>query len=140
VKACVADASVVAKLFFEEEHSDRSAALLRRSPRVLAPDLVWAELANVVWKRTRRAEITDAQANLIFSEAMRLPIEIVPIDVLIVEALDLAMVTRRSVYDCLYLTLAIRKECPLVTADRRLANALAAGPFARQVRWIGGRL
>ena len=75
MSAYVVDASVVAKLFFEEEHSGRSAALFRRASRLLAPDLVWAELGNVVWKRASRAEITDVQATLILGEAMRLPMD-----------------------------------------------------------------
>jgi len=116
MKACVVDAGVVAKLFFEEEHSDRSVALFRRRPHLLAPDLLRAELAGLAWKRICRRGITDAQAAPILSEAIR-----------------------RTVYDCLYPALAIRNGCSFVTGDRRLVNALAGGSLERRIRWIGGR-
>jgi predicted nucleic acid-binding protein len=32
----------------------------------------------------------------------------------------------RTVYDCMYVTLAVMSGAPLITADERLANALAA--------------
>jgi predicted nucleic acid-binding protein len=32
----------------------------------------------------------------------------------------------RSVYDCLYVALAVQSKTDLITADERLANALAA--------------
>jgi predicted nucleic acid-binding protein len=54
------------------------------------------------------------------------------------EALDLAIRFDRSVYDCLYLALAVRTKSVMVTADHRLANALAGGPLGKHVAWIGG--
>ena len=40
-------------------------------------------------------------------------------------ACDLAMNHERSAYDALYVALAVDEGCQLVTADRRLYNALA---------------
>jgi predicted nucleic acid-binding protein len=51
-------------------------------------------------------------------------------------ALKLAHETGRSVYDSLYLALAIRRACPLVTADERFFNGLQGGPYAPNVRWF----
>src|SRR5205085_3717193 len=45
-------------------------------------------------------------------------------------ALDLAMRFGRSVYDSMYLAVAVLRHCPVVTADRRLHDALADGPSA----------
>jgi predicted nucleic acid-binding protein len=49
------------------------------------------------------------------------------------EALELACRTARTVYDCLYLALAVRLGGPMVTADDRLVNALAGTPWAASV-------
>ena len=45
-----------------------------------------------------------------------------PDDDLLAPAQRLAARLTHSVYDCLYLALAQRLSCPLVTADRRLAE------------------
>jgi predicted nucleic acid-binding protein len=34
--------------------------------------------------------------------------------------------------------LAVALKCPFVTADERLVNALAGGPLASHVLWVGG--
>ena len=47
-----------------------------------------------------------------------------------------AVQTRRSPYDCLYLALAVRLGGPMVTADRRFFDAIAPGPFAQHVLWV----
>ena len=135
--SCVVDASVVAKLYFEEESSEDCVALFRSRPYLMAPDLLWAELANIAWKRCARGQLSPQQANVILNEALRLPIEIVPIRELIHTALELAIQTGRTAYDCLYIALAIKQACPLITSDRRLVNALARGPLADCVRWVG---
>ena len=58
----------------------------------------------------------------------------VPSQLLLDEALALAFAFDRSVYDCLYVALALRSKAQLVTADERLANALAA---RLPVKWLG---
>ncbi|TVQ33126.1 MAG: PIN domain-containing protein [Phycisphaeraceae bacterium] len=140
----VVDASVVAKLYFPETLSDRAESVLLartrgrvRRPTLLAPDLLYAELANVVWKRRRRGDIDMEEARSVIDEALALPIVAFPSVELSARALELAMETDRSVYDCLYLAVAIAERATLVTADERFANALQDGPFAGRVRWIG---
>jgi predicted nucleic acid-binding protein len=49
---------------------------------------------------------------------------------LVEEALTLAMQHDRSVYDVLYLVLALREEVPLITADERFVNALKPQGFS----------
>ncbi len=65
------------------------------------------------------------------------PLEVHPSAPLFVSAVYLAIQTGWTVYDCLYLALAIREGCQMVTADQRLVNSLAGGPLERYVRWIG---
>ncbi|HSW44110.1 MAG TPA: type II toxin-antitoxin system VapC family toxin [Phycisphaerae bacterium] len=137
--SCVVDASVVSKLYFQEDFSEECVALFSSRPHLLAPGLLWAEVANVAWKRRTRGQLSREQADFILTEAMHLPIEIAPIEELIHSALRLAVRTGRTVYDCLYLALALDRACPFITADRRLVNALAGGPLKSHVAWIGRR-
>jgi len=45
------------------------------------------------------------------------------------DAYILANATRRSVYDAMYLALAVRLDTRMITADERLANTLATIPL-----------
>jgi predicted nucleic acid-binding protein len=46
----------------------------------------------------------------------------------------MAAAFERTVYDSMYVTLAVISGAPLITADERLANALAS---RFPVRWLG---
>ena len=139
MKTVVLDASVVVKLFFEEEHSKAAEQCVTRAEELLAPDLVWVETANVIWKRQRRGDLTADAASDIARSILALPVVIHPAADLVPDALELAMRLDRTVYDCLYLALAVKTKSVLVTGDKRLAGALADGPLAKHVVWIGER-
>jgi hypothetical protein len=57
-----------------------------------------------------------------------------PSRTLITEALRIGLAYDRPLYDCLYVALAIRSRSQMITADERLANALAA---YLPVKWLG---
>ena len=52
---------------------------------------------------------------------------------LLLLALEIAVAIGHSVYGCVYLALADRQDCRVVTADRRLQAAVASGPMAQSV-------
>ena len=137
MKPCVLDASVVAAAFFQEEGADQARALLVSGREMHAPDLVYAELANVIWKRCGRGEIDQDEAGRLLGDFLRLPLEITPSGDLAEPALQLALGSGRTVYDCLYLALAVRTKTVLFSADKRLVNAMARTPLAKHVAWIG---
>jgi predicted nucleic acid-binding protein len=58
VSILVVDASVVVKWFVPEIHSDAARRLLVLPHEYLAPDLLFAETANTIWKKIRREELT----------------------------------------------------------------------------------
>ena len=66
-----------------------------------------------------------------------MPLLITPCGDLVEAALELALRLGRSVYDCLYLALAVKKRLVMVSADKRLVNALAGTPLAKHIAWIG---
>jgi predicted nucleic acid-binding protein len=47
-----------------------------------------------------------------------------PSNPLLVRAMEVALATRRAVYDCVYLALAEREGCELVTADEQFVRGL----------------
>lgn len=122
----VIDASVAIK-WVVDEHGTQEALSLRRH-RLFAPDLLIAECANVLWKKSRRKELTEAEACLAARLLQRADIELAPMRALLERATRLAIALDHPAYDCAYLALAEDLSCDLVTADRRLsAKALPAG-------------
>ncbi len=51
-------------------------------------------------------------------------------------ALEIALEFEHPVYDALYLALALRTDCKLVTADSRLYRRFANGPLADSIHWV----
>ncbi len=121
----VVDASVAVKWFLPES----ALLLLRSGYNLLAPDLLWAEVGNILWKRWRRNELPQETAYAILRDLRRLPIQIRPCDELAETAWSIATLRDRSFYDSLYLALGAQEECSMVTADGKLYNALG-GPAA----------
>lgn len=137
MKRSVIDASVVMKLYIEQPLSDVARRWIGRSGECIAPALVWAEAANVLWKGRQRGDLSEEAVNMIVSRLLKLPLIIHPSVELIGDALESAVRYDRSVYDCLYLALAVRSQCAMVTADRRLVNALNNTPLNQYVKWLG---
>ncbi len=90
-----------------------------------APDLIVAEVGNVLWKKVRRQEIT-AEVAILAAKAMELvDIELVPMRALLANATRWALALNHPVYDCLYMCLADDRGIPFVTADAKLRQKLS---------------
>jgi predicted nucleic acid-binding protein len=133
----VVDAAVAVKWFVPEIHATEAARLLEPGHELLAPDLLMPEVGNVLWKKVRRGELLSEEARQVLRGLSAVPLEVHSSSRLLPAALEIAVATGRTVYDSLYLALAEGSRCRLVTADRRLVNALAAGPLSHRLLWIG---
>jgi predicted nucleic acid-binding protein len=91
MKRVVVDASVVAAAFFPEKHSKAARSLLLSGGDFHAPDLIYAEIANVVWKRFHRGELDVEEAEELLADVLDLPLQITPSEQLVGAALELAM-------------------------------------------------
>jgi predicted nucleic acid-binding protein len=137
MKPIVVDASVVAAAFFPEPHTRAARTLLASGAPLYAPDLIYAGVANVIWKRYQRTEISERDAADLLGDLTGMPFEITPSEQLVGAAIELAIRTARTVYDCLYVALAVRTGSVMVSDDRRLVNALAREPLRAHVAWLG---
>ena len=136
MSALVVDASVAVKWFLPEIHSEAAGRVLKSRKALLAPDLIWAEIGNVLWKKVRRDELGSEEAQGILEDFMRFPLEAYACKILLHPAWDLAVRLGVSVYDGLYLALAAGKKCSLVTADRKLYESLRNKPVGFKLIWV----
>lgn len=132
----VVDASVVMKWLLPEVHSGAARRVLAADHALLAPDLLWAELGNALWKRVRSGEIAAEDARDLLRDFQRFQVVTTPIMPLIDAALEIATHLDRTVYDSLYLALALARRCQIVTADRHFYNTLTRGPLASTLVWV----
>jgi len=91
---------------------------------LLAPDIFPVEFAHAITRAQRQQRITPDEGIQLFTDVLaNLPLlhESLP---LLPRAYELSSSLRLGVYDCLYVALAEREQCELVTADTRLSNAL----------------
>ena len=124
----VVDASVVVKWFVPEIHSDTARRLLALPHEYVAPDLLFAETANTIWKKVRREELTADEGQQLVADIVRIAVGTVPCRALAEDALALANATGRTVYDSMYVALAVRLNTRSITADDRLEAALKRIP------------
>lgn len=133
MSAVVLDASVLIKLYINESDSRRAAAWVKKAESLLAPDLIWSEAGNILWKYVRRGKLGSGVAESMLRDMLRMPIVITPSGVLVEQAFEIAAQSDRTVYDSLYLALAVQTDSVMLTADQRLIHALADQPLGRFV-------
>jgi predicted nucleic acid-binding protein len=129
----VVDACVAAKILFAEKGSDAALTLMRDADRLIAPELILLEVANVAVKKMRRREISLAQAREAVADLPDLFDRIIPLEGLLSDALELALTTHAAIYDALYAALAQREGFVLVTADKKFAAAIEANPHPHTI-------
>jgi predicted nucleic acid-binding protein len=141
LKSCVLDASIAAKWLLPRAGEPLAAEALElldayRSGelRFLVPDLFWAELGNVIWKSVRLGRLSKSAARIAMESLVPLPFPTFPAQALLESAFRIASTFDRSVYDCLYVALAVTSGVPLITADEKLASALGTH---LPVMWLG---
>jgi predicted nucleic acid-binding protein len=134
VTTYVVDASAAVKWFVEEEYSHHAGYLLQPNTIRLAPDFILVEFAHVALKLIRRGELSADDARMA-NVRLTTVIDLQRTTRLIRSAFEIAMTFDRSAYDSLYVALALRRSCQLVTADRRLYNALAPS-LPETMLWI----
>ena len=120
----VVDASVVVKWFVPEIHSEAARRLLSLPHEYVAPDLLFAETANTIWKKIRRNELTAEEGQSLVADIGQIAVQALSCRALAEDAYALATATGRTVYDCMYVALAVRLNTRSITADDRLEAAL----------------
>ena len=122
----VIDASIAVKWVVEEDGT-AEALVLRQKAKLIAPELLIAECANILWKKVQRGELLKNEALLAARLLQGAEIELLPTRFLFEAATRISIEIDHPAYDCLYLALALEKKCQFVTADERLLRKLQQG-------------
>ena len=118
----VVDASALGSLVFGEPSAEKVAELLSEG-RIIAPSLVWFEVASVCLKKIKAHPKNKGLIIKAFNNARRLDIEIVVVDHL--AAVELALDKGITTYDASYLWLAWEVRADLITLDETMQKAFS---------------
>lgn len=137
----VLDASVAAKWMLPAAHEPLRMEAFRVLDSysadefdLIVPDVFWAECGNILWKAVRQRRLSPVDADLALASILAHQFSTFPATDLLPQAVSIALRHDTAVYDCLYVVLAVENKTQLITADERLANALAA---YFPVKWLG---
>ncbi|MEZ5787429.1 MAG: type II toxin-antitoxin system VapC family toxin [Xanthobacteraceae bacterium] len=130
----VIDSSIAMK-WVVPEPGTAEAILVQRRFTLVAPDLLMAECANVLWKKVSRGEISGEEASIAARVLEQADIELVSGRTLVDASVRLAIGLEHPAYDCAYVALAALRRCRFATADHRLIDALgrSARPELRDI-------
>jgi predicted nucleic acid-binding protein len=141
VNLYIVDASVVAKWLLPgpaEPLRQQAVFLLEQwttgENRLVVPDFFWIEISNVLWKAVKLGRCNREIAEAALAGLRRHQIPVLPALPLVESAFDNAIAHGRTVYDSIYLALAVSVGGQVVTADQKLVNALRG---QAPVIWLG---
>jgi predicted nucleic acid-binding protein len=136
----VVDASVAVKWFIAEDNANDALELLGKNYELHAPDLLFLEVDNVLCKLIRRGLLSVDEGFDIHNKIFSFPIRFYPSQNFREEAFHLAIETKCSVYNCLYLALAEALDGRMVTADGKFFQALGNSPLSDRMVWVSDLL
>lgn len=113
--------SAIAWLMPDERNVDLRHLSMTHGP-FIAPFLFWSELRNVILTNERRGRlpINAAEGMIAAIDAFKMDLDTTPSNT---NVLAIARKHRLTVYDALYLDLAMRKSAALTTLDAALSRA-----------------
>lgn len=137
VAMIVLDASVALPLIIQEPGTKQAQAAIFDEERI-APDWMLAEVASGLANKIRFQGVDPEQAQAALTAMPQLLDRIVPSQTLLSDGMRLAAQLDHSLYDCLYLVLAIAEDGRVVTADQKFYKAAARsgyGELVELLRW-----
>ena len=118
----VIDCSAAVEMARHTEKGDelRSLLAMHGSSRVVAPDLIFAEVGSAMTKYVRAELTNEAEARAIIADALDLVDEFTDVEALYEEAFSESLRLNHSIYDMFYFVLARRNGATLLTLDKGL--------------------
>ena len=130
MKVSVLDTSALVRLYLPDgpvpEGTEAALEGAWRGDEVLLiPELALAEVAQVLLKKERAGLLSAEEAKGVLEEILTLPLHVVGQADLMLSAASLARRLNLTIYDALFLALALKRGAPLLTGDQEMSAALA---------------
>jgi predicted nucleic acid-binding protein len=126
----ILDSNVALKWVLAEPDSPKARQLRddfqKAIHELLSPDVFEVEIAHALTRAERQGRIAVGQAGILWADVMTTPPHLEGSGLILPRAIAISSAMRAGVYDCLYVALAEREGCDLVTADDRLIQKLQA--------------
>ena len=127
----VLDASAWLRLFLHDGPAvpglEQAAQTVERGgASFAAPELILVEAGHALGRKVRRKQLLDTEGRGLWQDIRRVPIDFLPADERMDDAMELAIRHNLSVYDALYLAVAVHLGATLFTADDALSTAARA--------------
>lgn len=124
----VLDSSVAFKWLVPEMDTDKAIRLrtdyLLGTHQFLAPDVFPLEIGHALTRAERQGRIGSAQGNNLLADILTTGPGLHASLTLLPRAYTISSQARIGIYDCLYVALAERENCELLTSDDRLVRVL----------------
>jgi predicted nucleic acid-binding protein len=128
----VLDSSVAVKWAIPEIGAEKALALRNdvrnKIHEIIAPDVFASEVAHALTKAERMKAILIGDAKKHLLAILTAGPDLYSYLPLLTRAVDISSATRIAVTDCIFVALAEREDCVLVTADDKLAKNLPGYP------------
>ena len=130
MRVAVVDTSALLRLFIPDGPVPEGLEELlddawRAEATLCTPELALAEAGQALRRKEQSGALGSRKSLQILEAILELPLEIVGHGEIVADALDLARKHGVTVYDALFLALAVRRRAVLLTADRALEKAFA---------------
>ena len=124
----VLDSSVAFKWLVPEADTDKALRLRddfnQATIELVSPDILPVETTHALTRAERQGRVTPAQGVILLKDFLKNLPQLFPYMPLLTRAYEISSAMRTGVYDCLYVALAEREKCELVTADDKLVKNL----------------
>jgi len=132
----VLDASVILKWFIEENYSDKARKIqddyLAGKINLIVPDLLLYEVSNAL--RFNRS-FSESDIEQVLDSLSELRLDVFPVNYeLAKSAVKISYNFKLTVYDAIYVSLAIETKSDFITADKEMFEKLQKIP---SVKWLG---
>lgn len=128
----VVDASVLVKTLVDEDASNLAFEQIADWRRI-APELLSLEVASALAKKVRLVGLSSDVAIRVLDELPRVIGEFVEDATFVAAAFALSIEIGHSIFDCMYLALALERDCRLITDDRGLLAAVRRSQYADRI-------
>ena len=128
METTIVDSGIAVKWFVPEPDSLRAKLIYDEyqvgNIELLAPDLIYPEFGNIIWKKRLFQNLSEANADAAINLFLNLDFVLTSTAALFDDAYEIAVKYKRTFYDSLYLSLSIRENCEFVTAGEKFYNAV----------------